>query len=287
MSPRTSLLVSVLALCLQSACGPAPEVCADGQEPTPQPLRPRGEAGLHPYAHAHNDYEHARPLEDALDARFYSVEADVWFADGRFEVSHNGWGAKGTLEALYLAPLQARVDSQGSVHGDGLPFTLWVDLKDSNARLVEDLRALFQGFSMLQPTGGAAVSSPVRIALTGNAEMKEAFANGNNGPEALPAVTRDSNDFSLDDPVATDELWRAYALNWGRYISWNGAGEPPADQRRRLHCLVENAHAKGRVLRLFSAPDREEVWAASIEAGVDFLHTDRLEALSDFLASQP
>src|SRR6478672_5812077 len=29
-------------------------------------------------AHAHNDYEHARPLYDALDQGFTSVEADVY-----------------------------------------------------------------------------------------------------------------------------------------------------------------------------------------------------------------
>ena len=35
-----------------------------------------------PPAHAHNDYEHRRPLQDALDRGFNSVEADVWLVDG-------------------------------------------------------------------------------------------------------------------------------------------------------------------------------------------------------------
>ena len=33
-------------------------------------------------AHAHNDYYHKRPLLDALDQGFCSVEADVFFAQG-------------------------------------------------------------------------------------------------------------------------------------------------------------------------------------------------------------
>ncbi len=41
-----------------------------------------GEApgGLRPLtrAHAHNDYEHKRPLWDALDRGFGSVGADIW-----------------------------------------------------------------------------------------------------------------------------------------------------------------------------------------------------------------
>jgi hypothetical protein len=33
-------------------------------------------------AHAHNDYEHSRPLLDALDNGFCSVEADIWLTNG-------------------------------------------------------------------------------------------------------------------------------------------------------------------------------------------------------------
>ena len=32
-------------------------------------------------AHAHNDYEHPRPLFDALDHGFKSVEADIWLVE--------------------------------------------------------------------------------------------------------------------------------------------------------------------------------------------------------------
>jgi hypothetical protein len=40
-------------------------------------------------AHAHNDYEHERPLHDALGHGFKSVEADVWLVDGELVVSHD------------------------------------------------------------------------------------------------------------------------------------------------------------------------------------------------------
>ena len=38
----------------------------------------RAAAPAGPVAHAHNDYEHARPLHDALARGFGSVEADIW-----------------------------------------------------------------------------------------------------------------------------------------------------------------------------------------------------------------
>lgn len=39
-------------------------------------------------AHSHNDYLHDRPLFDALDQGFCSVEADVFYLEGQFLVAH-------------------------------------------------------------------------------------------------------------------------------------------------------------------------------------------------------
>src|SRR5262245_1989348 len=54
-------------------------------------------------AHAHNDYEHAHPLFDALDQGFASVEADIYPVDGELLVGHNRRDLKPerTLESLY------------------------------------------------------------------------------------------------------------------------------------------------------------------------------------------
>ncbi|MCB9269197.1 MAG: hypothetical protein H6561_06455 [Lewinellaceae bacterium] len=72
-----------------------------------------------PNAHAHNDYEHTRPLLDALDQGFTSVEADVYWWNGKLVVAHNlphGEEARQllpTLEELYLKPLQQRIQDRG------------------------------------------------------------------------------------------------------------------------------------------------------------------------------
>src|SRR5690349_308307 len=68
-----------------------------------------------PHAHAHNDYEHARPLFDALDRGFCSVEADIWLVDGALLVAHDKKDLKParTLQSLYLDPLRERTKSNG------------------------------------------------------------------------------------------------------------------------------------------------------------------------------
>src|SRR5438552_17864850 len=66
-------------------------------------------------AHAHNDYEHTRPLRDALDHGFCSIEADVWLVDGKLLVAHDRGKVKPdrTLQALYLDPMRERVRRNG------------------------------------------------------------------------------------------------------------------------------------------------------------------------------
>ena len=84
-------------------------------------------------AHAHNDYEHDRPLLDALEHGFTSVEADVWLVDGELLVAHDLEDAKPgvTLKSLYLDPLDELVRNHGhSVypHWDG-SLQLLIDIK--------------------------------------------------------------------------------------------------------------------------------------------------------------
>src|SRR5438093_5049824 len=75
--------------------------CVSSAAPTPLPL-------LH--AHAHNDYEHARPLLDALEHGVCSVEADIYLVDGQLLVAHDRQKVSPTrtLQALYLDPLTER-----------------------------------------------------------------------------------------------------------------------------------------------------------------------------------
>src|SRR5213596_3180460 len=82
------------------------------------------------HAHAHNDYEHKRPLLDALDHGFCSVEADIWLINGKLFVAHDFRDVKTnrTLESLYLEPLRERVRKNGGrIYPDGPEFTLLID----------------------------------------------------------------------------------------------------------------------------------------------------------------
>jgi glycerophosphoryl diester phosphodiesterase len=60
----------------------------------------------------------------------------------------------------------------------------------------------------------------------------------------------------------------------------------PEFEQARLKEIVTKAHAKGRRVRFWGAPDRKEFWQAMRAAGVDLINTDDLAGLSRFLSEK-
>lgn len=249
------------------------------------PVLPDVDGGAPPAAifkHAHNDYEHARPLLDALAQGFESVEADVWLDGADVGVSHDGRPFRGSLAALYLDPLEQRIAANGgSVHGDGRPFYLWVDLKQGSPALQEALASQLSTRTWLTTfdDDGVATEGAVTLFLTGDDAAKKALVT-----RAAPRpYARDSNDYKPADAPA-DGRWRAYAVNYWAFMQWDGSRDLPITQRRQLENLVNGAHATGRVIRIYGNPDTPQYWRAAKAAGVDFVNTDRLADLAQVFA---
>jgi hypothetical protein len=272
---RSPLLGSCWALLALWVCGCPPTLAQVDAGPPTGPVR----------AHAHNDYEHARPLFDALDQHFESVEADVWWSGTDLGVSHLGPPFKGTLKDLYLDPLAAQVSAHGgSVYGDGKPFYLWIDLKDGRQELMDTLAAQLSSATMLTTFDDSTeIPGAVTVVLTGDAAAKTALAN-RAGPRAW---IRDSNDYSPNDPPA-DTRWGYYAVNYFTFLTWAGDGATmPRAQKVQLKNLIDGARLTGRRLRIYSSPETPAYWAAARELGLDFISTDDLTGLRAALDAAP
>src|SRR5262249_48764995 len=105
-----------------------------------------------PNAHAHNDYAHARPLFDALDRGFCSVEADVFLVNDELLVGHTFLDLRPErpLETLYLDPLRQRVKATGGrVHPGSADFLLLVDIKTDGRPTYEVLDRLLEKYDDL------------------------------------------------------------------------------------------------------------------------------------------
>lgn len=237
-------------------------------------------------AHAHNDYEHDRPLYDALDHGFNSVEADVLLVDDDLYVAHNAREVttEKTLRLLYLEPLKKRIMKNGGrVFPNGLQFTLLIDIKtgavetyEALDRILAEYRDIFTSFG---PNGRS--SKAVLAIISGNRprELMES--------QKLRYAACDGRLTDLESNYPAD-LVPMISDNWKKYFKWNGTGEMPAEERNRLREIVQNAHEKGRLVRFWSTPDnpspaREALWYELLSAGVDLINTDDLEGLRQFL----
>lgn len=230
--------------------------------------------------HAHNDYEHPRPLFDALDNGFESVEADVWLNGNDIGVSHNGAPFKGSLKALYLDPLAERVRTRGAINGR--PFFLWLDLKQGDQKLLDLIATQLAEYPTVLTQfrdDQAAIPGAVTVILTGNDAGKRSLVD-RPGPRPY---ARDSNNYSPMDPPA-DSKWGAYALNYYAFMQWNGEGTILPIQQKQLENLVNGAHALGRQVRLYGCPETKAWWRAAKAAGVDFVGGDDLAGIAAVFA---
>src|SRR5882724_5213602 len=102
------------------------------------------------HVHAHNDYEHARPLLDALDHGFCSVEADIHLVGERLLVAHDIKAVREdrTLQSLYLEPLRQRAKANdGRVYRGGPVVVLLIDVKTPFAATYPVLKEVLRAYA--------------------------------------------------------------------------------------------------------------------------------------------
>ena len=233
-------------------------------------------------AHAHNDYAHPRPLFYALDAHFGSIEADVFLVDGKLLVAHERktLTPEKTLEALYLEPLRARIAAnRGSVYGDGVGVTLLIDVKTEAAATYAVLHRVLAGYAEMvtRYDNGEVKPGAISVIISGNrarAAMEQA---------TLRYAAMDGRLGDLDAPLSAPSLIPLVSDTWAKLSSWRGDGPFPEADREKIKTRVQQAHAQGRRLRLWAAPDTPAAWEILDACGVDLINTDRLKELAAYL----
>jgi hypothetical protein len=234
-----------------------------------------------PRAHAHNDYLHERPLLDALDQGFCSVEADIFLVDGELRVGHSAFELrKGrTLEALYLKPLAERVRAkEGSVYPVKERFLLLIDIKKDGAAVYPVLDALLERYAELFTAhlDGKAQPGPVTAILSGDRPRDLVAAD----PTRYCAIDGRPPDLVAGSPP---DLVPLISDAWSNHFQWRGRGEITPEELVKLKDFVATAHKDNRLLRFWAIPDNEACWRILHDAGVDLINTDKLADLAKFL----
>jgi hypothetical protein len=246
------------------------------------PAQP-GEAKVIPLrqAHAHNDYEHKRPLFDALDNGFCSVEADVFLVDGELLVGHTRKDLKPerTLQKLYLDPLRQRIKANGGkVYPGGPTVFLLVDVKsEAKATYAALAKVLAKYDDILSVSRGDKFEpKAITVVVSGNCDREgiKAEAVRYAGIDGRPA------DLESDAPA---HLMPWVSANWAFLFKWKGDGPMPEEERAKLKEFVAKAHKAGRLVRFWATAENAAVWEQLLAAGVDLINTDQLPELRKFL----
>src|SRR5258706_4159923 len=204
-----------------------------------------GPAALVRDGFAHNDYEHKRPLVDALELGFCAVEADIYLVDGRILVGHDAdkLSSERTLSSLYLEPLAKRVrENGGKVFRDGPEFLLLIDVKSDTEPTYAALKPLLAKYApmLTKFTANEIRTNAVTIILSGNRPIETVSREAAEGRAAtrLAAIDGRMTDLGLNPPVALVPL---VSDNSTKLFQWNGTGTMSVAENARLKMLVGRA----------------------------------------------
>lgn len=269
--------------------------CRDTHDAT---RRPRAASTPLARTHSHNDYKQSHPLFDALAHRFSSVEADVWLtADGQLLVGHDKDTLEYpdcTLQALYLDPLEELVQKHGGrvYAGSPAPLQLLIDVKGDGKGVYKALDGLLRaGYaSMLTSwTNGREHRGAVKVIVSG--EIDRTFMNRQTHRyAAFEGTLNEVGSGPRTGGNATGAV--APALISAKWTTLTRAA------RGHLGNIVNRAHADGQQVRFWGTPEPvrrflvfnsseyRKIWRDELNAGVDWLNTDHLGALQDFLTQQ-
>ncbi len=237
-----------------------------------------------PRAHSHNDYEHQRPLLDALDQGFNSVEADIWLVNGKLLVAHdrNQVREERTLESLYLNPLRQRVAAfGGTVHPKTGGFMLLIDVKAQPSEVWPVLKQSLSAYKsfLTQFTDTSTITRAVTVVLSGARPIEQVQAE----PVRYCGI-----DGRLSD-LATNPSKHLYPLvseSWRPTFGGFTDGKLVESDRIKLHNLVRQAHHQGRRIRFWAVQDQPDAWGELFRADVDLINTDKLSELASFLKAK-
>ena len=113
------------------------------------------------------------------------------------------------------------------------------------------------------------------------------IVSGNRPREAMAARTlrycaMDGRLSDLDSDVPL-HLITLISDSWGRFLRWQGRGEMPEAERRKLKEIVKRIHERGCRARFWGTLSAPPVWRETLAAGVDLINTDDLADLEAFL----
>ncbi len=230
-------------------------------------------------AHAHNDYENTRPLVDAYEHGFISVEADVHLIEEKLYVSHhtpNELNDNLLLEKMYLQPLMdITAKNDGKVYPDDEePFLLMIDFKTDARPTYEALKLTIQPYQSMLCKASESKGCAVKIFISGNRPVEQVLSE----PEGFLALDGRPEDLGQGIPASSMPVVSENYKKINSSSAFKGLSRKDA-----ITAFADKVHKEGKKIRLWGASDNPDTWQNLLDWGVDLINTDKLEEFSLFM----
>lgn len=229
-------------------------------------------------AHSHNDFEQQHPFYQAYQEGFGSMEADIFLFNKAILVGHDSsqLTPSRNLENLYLQPMAESIKRNGgSIYKDGsrrLQFL--IDLK------TDGLITLPVLISVLEKYPSIIHNRTIQIVISGSRPADSLF-------HRYPSYIW--FDGRLGQTYQAKALSRIAMLSesFSKFSKWKDAAQAfPEEDRQKIQRAVAQAHGLNKTVRLWAMPDHQRGWEEMMKLDLDFLNTDRIADLADFLGKQ-
>jgi alkaline phosphatase len=232
-------------------------------------------------AHSHNDYVNTTPFWLAYSNHFGSIETDIWAVKDELLVAHSKAEIRPelTLDSLYIQPIvrifrqnkgKAWIDNSSS-------FQLLVDLKTATEPTLSLLVQKLKNYPDIFEPG--INKKAIHVVITGNRPSPSEFGK-------YPG-------FIFFDGIIgqryTEEQLKRVALfseNIKRFTSWSGEGKMIDKDKIRLQSVIDSVHSLNKKIRFWNAPDDINAWETFIDMRIDYLNTDHIVKLSEYLKNR-
>lgn len=219
--------------------------------------------------HSHNDYAQMAPFWLAYSQRAHSVECDMFYVGGsKFLIGHgrDDFSYNQIFDVWYLNPI---VQIYRYNHGrawaddDKNHLQLCIDIKSEDPdafvkALVKKLRKYPDVFdSSVNPLA-------CRVVVGFNQKYLDEY----------PILSFDGSIFSEYTPEQLERV-ALFSEYFGKFSHWDGKSPLPAEDEAKLRDAIDRAHAMGKPIRFWEAPDNETAWNKLIELGADYINTDK------------
>ena len=228
--------------------------------------------------HAHNDYDHNIPFTQAYALQLGSIEADVLWVHDTLFVAHSLKELKRNVlfETSYLQKLDEGVKgNKGHAYADkNLVLQLLIDIKTDSIQTLDAVVNSIRKFPSLVN------NRSIRFVITGNQRPAGDFSK-------YPSFIL--FDGKLNDPEHLKQLKKIglFSADFSRYSKWRGTGDIPENDLAVIKKDITLAHSLHKQIRFWGVPDNQHTWEIMMKLGVDFINTDHIADVANFLNTLP